>query len=222
MGILFFTVFYAMGYASARIGVGITGASTKMSLVIPVLYGMVVLGEELWYQHILGLVFALLAILLMSVNPGEKLPVKKLFLPLFIFIGSGLVDLSINLLRMTLDDKQLDQRISIILIFSGALSAASMILLCKYRHLFRDLRSLGYGFLLGIPNYFSIYAMIKALGSGKFRTNDFYMINNTGIVVLCFVSGLLLFGEKLTWTKGTGLILSILSVCLILSANAFF
>jgi hypothetical protein len=47
LGCLFFAVFYAMGYASARIGVGITSASTKMSLVIPVFYNAIAFSETL-------------------------------------------------------------------------------------------------------------------------------------------------------------------------------
>jgi drug/metabolite transporter (DMT)-like permease len=219
LGCLFFAVFYSMGYASARIGVGITSASTKMSLVIPVFYNAIALGESLYVHQVFALVFSLAAVVLMSFSPGEKPELKQLLLPFMIFIGSGIVDLSINMLRMETEGRHFNSGTSVILIFSGAICAASFIVLGFNRHLLKDLRSLGFGLLLGIPNYLSIVAMMKALGSGHFSFNTFYMVNNTAVMLLCFLLGLLLFGEKLSWTKAAGLLLAILSIYLILAVH---
>ncbi len=216
IGTLFFSVFYAMGYASAKIGVGITSASTKMSLVLPVLFGSLVLGEALGLRNLVALLLALVAVVLMSRNNDQKLNLKSLVLPFLIFIGSGLVDTVINVLRIELEKRQLDSGTSIIILFLGAFCSAMTVILIKDRHLLKDFRSLGYGILLGIPNYLSIYFMMKALGSGEFSSNQFYMINNTSVMILCFVAGLALFGEKINLSKGIGLLLSILSIYLIL------
>jgi multidrug transporter EmrE-like cation transporter len=91
--------------------------------------------------------------------------------------------------------------------------------LSRNRHLLGDIRSLGFGILLGIPNYLSIVAMMKALGSGEFSFNTFYMVNNTAVMLLCFLLGLMLFREKLTWMRAAGLFLAILSIYLILAVH---
>jgi len=216
LGILFFLIFYAMGYASAKIGVGITSASTKMSLIIPVLFSTFILKEELGLIRLIALLAALLSVVLMSRNKDEKTNLRDILIPFLIFIGSGIIDTSINILQIETEKRQLSNETAVTLIFSGALIISLFLLLIRNRHLLKDFRSLGFGLLLGIPNYLSIYVMIKALGSGAFSSNQFYMVNNTGIMLLCFLLGLILFREKINVWKSLGLVLSIISIYLIL------
>jgi drug/metabolite transporter (DMT)-like permease len=216
LGILFFVVLYGMGYASANIGVGISSASTKMSLVIPVLYAALALHEPFGWSGVLALVCALGAVVLMSWNPGETGGRKNMLIPFLVFIGAGIVDTAINLLRMETEKRQLNHATSVIFIFTGALCASLILILIKDKRLLKDRRSLAYGFLLGIPNYFSIYAMMRALGSGAFSSNGFYMVNNTGIILICFILGIILFREKINLPKVAGLLLSVISIYLVL------
>jgi hypothetical protein len=91
LGVLFFFTFYAMAYVSAKIGVGIASASSKMSLVIPVLAGVLLFGGDFDATKIAALILALIAVILMSRQPGTSQGKKQFVLPFLVFLGYGSV-----------------------------------------------------------------------------------------------------------------------------------
>lgn len=216
LGALFFSIFYLMGYSSAHIGVGITGASAKMSLIIPVLYGAIALKEGMDASKMIALLMALSAVVLMSLESGAKIEARTFLIPMVIFIGSGIIDTALNILQLTLKARGLNTKGAIALTFTGAACTALIVILVRNKKQLLDIRSILFGVLLGIPNYFSIYFMVSALRSGGWASNQFYMINNTGIMALCLLLGWLLFKEKVNAQKGVGFILAIISIYLVL------
>jgi hypothetical protein len=88
-----------MGFASGEIGVGITSAATKMSLIIPVMFGIYVLDETPGIHIYLSLLLVVPAVLLMNSEKGKKPPLKQTGVILAIFVGSGTIDTTINLMR---------------------------------------------------------------------------------------------------------------------------
>jgi multidrug transporter EmrE-like cation transporter len=80
------------------------------------------------------------------------------------------------------------------------------------------IRSVAGGIILGVPNYFSIYAITKALDSGIVQSSVLYPINNMGIVICSAIGAVLLFREKLSWMNWTGIAISVLAIGMI----AFF
>lgn len=218
LGALFFSIFYLMGYSSAHIGVGITGASSKMALIIPVLYGGIVLKEGMDMYKVIALLLALSAVALMSTERGGKLDVRTMLIPLVIFIGSGIIDTALNVMQLTLKSYSMDTRGAIALTFTGATCTALIVILVKNRKQLLDIRSMRFGVLLGIPNYFSIYFTVSALRSGRWMSNQFYMLNNTGIMLLCLILGWILFREKINVKKGVGFLLAVISIYLVLFA----
>lgn len=218
-GLLFFSVFYCMGYSSSHIGVGITGAATKLSLIIPILFSTLVLHEPFSISKLLAILLALTSIVLMSNRDQGQQSLKFILIPLFIFLGSGTIDTLLGIMKQHLNKQNLSQATSIVLIFSGALLPASVLTLKQISNRKNLVRDVALGCLLGIINYFSVHFMLLALGNGKFSMNEFFMINNSGVVALTFTAGLLLFGEKVNLRKMTGLALCLLSIFLILYGN---
>lgn len=216
LGALFFSIFYLMGYSSAHIGVGITGASAKMALIIPVLYGAIVLKEGMDIYKVIALLLALSAVVLMSLERDGKLDTRTILIPFIIFAGSGIIDTALNILQLVLKSQGMDTKGAIALTFTGAMCTAITVILIKNRKQLLDVRSMLFGVLLGIPNYFSIYFMVSALRSGRWASNQFYMLNNTGIMTLCLLLGWLLFREKINVQKGVGFLLAIISIYLVL------
>lgn len=214
LGILFFAVFYSMGYAASRIGVGISSASAKLSLIIPVSYGALVLNEPFGYMRFAALLLAIPAVVLMSYKTGEKFSFKHLGLPLFIFAGSGFIDTALNILQKHLG--LLSPAVAISLIFGAALLSSVLFSVSSGKPLFQEHRSLLYGLILGVPNYFSVHFMLMALRSGAFSSGQFYLINNSGVMLLSFVLAALLFSEQLNLYKIAGLLISVLSIYLVL------
>jgi drug/metabolite transporter (DMT)-like permease len=214
LGILFFFTFYAMGYSSTHIGVGITGASTKMSLVIPVFFGTLFLNEPFHLFQIFGFIMALIAVVLISYNPRDQISKTQWLIPLFIFFSSGLIDTLLNIIQSTFVQKQASLATGIAIIFTGALISSFVFIAISNRALLTHTRSLFFGFLLGIPNYFSVYFLILALGSGIMPSNVFYMINNTSVMLLSFLLALILFKEKINLLKLAGIALAVIGIYL--------
>ena len=82
-----------------------------------------------------------------------------------------------------------------------------------------DIKSLIGGIALGIPNYFSIYFLVKALQEMQkefyMESSSLFMVNNLSIVILSVGIGLVLFREKLDRLKIFGLFLALVSLYLI-------
>jgi uncharacterized membrane protein len=70
-----------------------------------------------------------------------------------------------------------------------------------------------WGVLLGIPNYFSMYFLVKTLG--VFPASYIFPINNIGIVALSTIIALLAFKEQLNKKNILGLGLAIIAILLI-------
>jgi drug/metabolite transporter (DMT)-like permease len=216
LGILFFAIFYAMAYSSAKIGVGISSAAAKLSLMIPVTFGAIVLHEAFGILRIIALFLSIPAVVLMTFNKGEKWSLKALLIPLIIFIGSGIIDTSLNILQKNLNGSSPSS--VIILIFSMALASSIVFSMVTKTNLSREYKSLSHGIILGIPNYFSVHFMMLALGSGLLSSGQFYLVNNSLVMLLSFFLAWVFFSEKINLYKVLGVVISIISIYLILFA----
>ncbi len=214
LGVLFFIVFYAMGFASSTIGIGISSAASKLSLLIPVAFGAIVLNESFGIFRILSLVLVIPAVLLMSYSKDESWKMRSFLIPLFIWVGSGTIDTSLNVLQMNIH-ASLHGKV-ILFIFTGAFVSSMIFASVKKIPLWKHRRSIAFGIALGIPNYLSIHYMLRALHSEFITSSQFYMINNTGVMLLSFISAALLFSEKVNLYKVLGILLSGVSLFLML------
>jgi len=99
LGVLFILVFNLMAKTSQVVGVAVASLATKMSLVIPVLFGVFLYNDKLNIYKIIGILLALVAVYLASIKPKEKEKKKETtnnkqiwLLPLLVFTGSGFMD----------------------------------------------------------------------------------------------------------------------------------
>ena len=77
------------------------------------------------------------------------------------------------------------------------------------------------GIILGIPNYFSIYFLFKALNFYSNNSAAVFPLNNVGIVVASTLIAIVAFGEKLSIKNIIGFILAILSIILMSIEHLF-
>jgi drug/metabolite transporter (DMT)-like permease len=71
------------------------------------------------------------------------------------------------------------------------------------------------GIVLGIPNYFSLYFMIKMLEHPTWKSATIFTVHNVCIVAFTTLLGLLLFKEKLNKANIIGLVLAMISLILV-------
>ncbi|MEM8999929.1 MAG: DMT family transporter [Bacteroidota bacterium] len=217
LGFFFILVFNIMAKTAQKIGVSVASVATKMSLVIPVAVGVIAYQESLSFLKITGIFLALCAVYFVSVKQGGiSLSKKELLLPILVFLGSGTIDASINYFQETQLQTHEFSLFSSIVFAAAALTGFIFILLNWTKKPLRpNFRNILGGLGLGIPNYFSIFFLLKALQNGALNSASIFTINNVAIVMFSTFLGILLFKEKLTGKNWGGIAMAIVSILLV-------
>lgn len=217
LGILFIAIFSIMAKSSQLNGVGVTSVATKMSLVIPVLFAVFYYRDALTFLQIIGIAFALLAVYLASIKKGNsKNKSNALWLPFLVFLGSGVIDTTIKFIQ---EDYLRDNEFAI---FSSTVFGAAALTGCLVvgvqsvkKGLRWNAKNVLGGICLGIPNYFSIFFLLRALNQNTFNSASIFTLNNVAIVLFSTLLGILLFKEKLDWRNWSGVALAVVSIVLV-------
>jgi drug/metabolite transporter (DMT)-like permease len=223
MGVLFVTIFNIVGITAQKIGVAVASVANKLSLIIPVILSVYLYGESVKGWKLAGVILALAAVVLTCYQSKQQesernTSIKKweYLLPFVLFIGSGLLDSLINHVQqqyVTEENKNA-------YLISGFLSAAiigSVLLLIQYitgkqKFAFKHLVA---GLLIGIPNYFSIWCLVRFLKQSPWQSSASIPVNNMGIVLFSSVVAWLLFKERLSRINWLGIVLSLIAIYLI-------
>jgi drug/metabolite transporter (DMT)-like permease len=210
LGIYFIIMFNVMAKTTQLLGVTISSLSSKMSLVIPVFAGFFIQNEEPSILKILAIIMALFSIYLTVTNKDKKN--GPIYLAVILFFGGGILDTSLSLIQFYFleSDKELNLFTSII--FFVAFLCGSIILIVKKQKLKK--RNIIAGITLGIPNFFSIYFLLKTLNTAD--SSIIFPILNIGIVTLSALIGWKIYSENLTTKNWTGLILATLSLAILI------
>ncbi|TAI49082.1 DMT family transporter [Flagellimonas allohymeniacidonis] len=217
LGVLFIVIFNLMAKTSQVAGVSVASVATKMSLAIPVVFGMVLYKEQLSVLQILGIVLALAAVYFASIKGNARaVPKKALLLPFLVFLGSGIIDTSMKYF----EERHLsNEEVAIFsaMIFGAAAFTGLLFILVNLRKkpLKVNYRNLAGGILLGVPNYFSIFFLLRALQNDLFASASIFTINNVAIVMFSTFLGILLFKERMSIKNWSGILLAVVSIVLV-------
>ena len=217
-GFWFIFTYLLMTASTQRFGVTVTSLSSKLSVVLPTLAGVVLFSETLNFVATMGIVLALVALVL--VVGGKKNNVKTkgsgwivTLLPVFIFFGTGTGDILMKVTEQQNTVGNLGFMIAFIyfvaLIF-GIIIVVWDIARGKSRW---QWKSAAGGIMLGVINYFSTFCVYNSMRC--FDNVVLFPIYNIGVVSLTAIVGWLLFKEKLTWKNYLGLGIAIIAVILI-------
>lgn len=222
LGGLFLFIFYLISRTAQQIGISTASIANKMSVVIPVLFSLFYLHEELSLLKIAGIGLALLAVYLSSASKSNNGEFKKLlWLPALVFVGSGLIDTTINFVNAYYVHTKNDSALFTITTFITAFICGVGVIVwqsatgrLQLRALLSAKNVLG-GLLLGIPNYFSIFFIFKSLESNLLSSAQLFPVLNLCNVALASISGWLLFKEKLSIMNIVGIVLALVSIIII-------
>jgi len=218
LGALFIIVFNLMGITTQKNGLSVVSVATKMSVVVPVLFGLLYYNESLGTLKLIGIAIALIAVYLTSNKSNQGITVnrKSIVLPILVFIGSGVIDTSIKFLEDTYVANNDVPLFSAIIFLAAAIIGFIFIIIQIIRGSFNfEFKNIIAGICLGVPNYFSIYFLVKTLRSDILESSGIFAINNVSIVALSTFAGIFIFKEKLIRKNWVGIALAILSIILI-------
>tara|TARA_R110000787_G_scaffold286385_1_gene404542 strand:- start:18639 stop:19382 length:744 start_codon:yes stop_codon:yes gene_type:complete len=218
LGALFIIVFNLMAITTQRSGLSAVSVATKMSVVIPVLFGLIYYNESLGAIKLIGIGIALIAVYLTSNKSNQRISInrKLILLPILVFVGSGIIDTSLKFLEDTYVANNDVPLFSAIIFLAAAIIGFIIIIIQVIKGSFKfEIKNVIAGICLGVPNYFSIFYLVKTLRSDILESSGIFAINNVSIVMLSTFAGIFLFKEKLIRKNWIGIALAILSIILI-------
>ena len=222
LGIMFILVFNVMALTSQKNGLSVASVSSKMSVVIAIIFGVWYYEESIGLVKLIGILLALVAVYLTSIKEKNEIVKKnKDFLfPVLLFFGSGAIDTSLKYVETSFVAEGGVPLFSAT-IFGCAFGLGVIVLLYqKVKGILSfEFKSILGGILLGVPNYFSIVYLLKALSTEGMESSTAFTLNNVGIVILSTLFGLFIFKEKLISKNWFGIIVAIVSIILIMSVN---
>ncbi len=211
LGLLFISIFNLMAITSQKNGLSVASVSGKMGVVIPIIFAVIVYKEQLTVLSSLGVLIALLAVYFTSVKEKAMTFDKKtLIYPVLLFFGSGIIDTFIKFMETNYVNSS-EAPLFLSMVFGIAGLAGFVILIVK-ANLKIELKNIVGGVLLGVPNYFSMAYLIKALQNDSLNSSTIFTINNVAIVALTTIFAILFFKEKLSLKNWLGIILAIISI----------
>lgn len=220
IGLLLVVGFYAASLTSQLLGVSVTSVASKMSMVFPVLFSLFFMqidSKSFTFLNYSGMLLALISIYLGSLRESADKKVahsKKylLILPFIVFLAGGLIDVSLNYSNHKLLNAENEKIFPIFLFAAAAFIGLIMFFFQKGKFQFKSLIG---GIYLGIPNYFSLYFVLKALTAFENNGAVFFPIYNVGIIMLSSFTAMIIFKEKLSKINFLGLGLSVLALFLL-------
>ena len=219
LGALFIIVFNLMAITTQHNGLSVVSVATKMALVIPIAFGLWYYKEPLGTSKAAGIVLALIAVYLVAVKKDSSIILQKknLVFPVLVFLGSGLIDTSLNFLQNDfITDKSLIPLFSSTIFLTAGVIGIMVLVAQKIKGvLVLEFKNIIAGIVLGIPNYFSIYFLVKALRSNLFDSSGIFTINNVGIVIISTLLGIAFFKEQLSVKNWIGITLAVISIALV-------
>ncbi len=221
MGTIFVFLFNLVALTAQKLGVAIASVAYKLSLVIPYLFSIYLYDEVNTVLKTIGIGLALLAVILTCYNPAENSALGRnnfsiYLLPVILFFGSGLLDTMIKYVEQTFLNSSNNNDYLVTAFFFAALVGSILLgaQLLQDRQQF-SWKALIAGICIGIPNYLSIWCLVKVLKEYGTNSSAIIPINNMGIVLFSSVAAFILFRERLSMVNWAGILLAVGAIALI-------
>ncbi len=210
LGVLFIIMFNVMAITTQKLSISIAATASKMSLIIPVLLTFLLqknFNTSLF--KIIGIFIGLLSVYFIF-KKDEKIK-KPISIAVLLFFGSGIVDASIDYIRSYL--LLIDEYVLFIATIFFTAFIIGLLQIIYHKHSIK-IKNILAGIVLGIPNYFSIYFVLKALENLGAIT--VFSSLNIGVVLISSILSALYYKEHISKINWFGILLACTSILLIL------
>lgn len=217
MGVCFISIFNLMAHCTRTNGITTMVLANKLSLVIPVIAALIMYHEDASAVKVLGILLAFPAVYLVTKTAGNIQESGNLFWPALLFVASGSLDTLMNYIQGTYLHTTEAQAACTIICFAtaGAAGVILLLILVVLRKTRIELKNVLAGICLGIPNFFSIFFLVKALRSNIFQSSATIPLLNVSILVATSLMAMLFFKERAGKLRIAGLVLALAAILLI-------
>jgi hypothetical protein len=215
-GLLWPGTLHVLAWGIRRFGVALVGSVARLALVVPVAFGLLFLHERLTWQIGAGVLAAGVAFLLLSplwARDWQGVSGQAVwYFPMLVLV-MGVVELWANL--FVTYGVAAQGFLFLTLIFSfAALFAWGMV---WWQGVAVEKVAVRRGLLVGFPNFFATFFMIETLKSPLFLGHSAvaYSLYSVAGVVLVFVTGALVWRERVTAVSVAGALVAALAIVLL-------
>lgn len=212
-GLLFMGGILVLAMSTQRSGVALTNIAARASMIIPVVAGWLLLGEQSPKWVFIALVLVAMVMIFGKFGEKDKISPAQTVLPLCVLLLFGLNDFMLKFTKSRLGNFK--EGNAMLFIFSTAAVFCVLTYLVRghySQHKF-DWRAIPGGILLGLANSSCTAMMLKALG--VMDGVVFFPLYNVGVVCVTLLVGTLVFREKLKVLQIAGIVLAAASIVFI-------
>ncbi len=223
LGLVFISGFNAAAQTVRYFGVTISQVMQKMSILLTVPFAIWVYQESSGGTKWAGFALALMAIILVNWRQEPPLATTALvpsgmgllWIPLLTWVLSGVIEMVLVTVQYErLTDTSNPIFITTVFGTAGLLGLVLAIIGLALGRLRFSWRNVVGGILLGIPNYASMWFLLRALDSGLEASVAFPLMN-IGIILTTTFGAVWLFQECLSGLQRWGIALAIAAIALI-------
>ena len=213
-GIMYLVSFVFMQWNMRKNGVVLTSTFTKLGVLVPTIMAIVVFREQPKLMQTLGIILAIAAIIIIHFdkeNDGAAKAVGgsfKIWLLLQLLV-SGFTDSLANIY-----DKAGSAALKDHYLFYTFLAALALAVIMTFKKKVKVSKwDLIFGFIIGIPNYFSASFLLLALQSVPAIIT--YPVYSVGTIVAITAGSVVLFKEQISSRKRVALLIVMLALVLL-------
>ena len=220
LGIVFITGFTGAALTVKHFGVTVSQIMQKMSILVTVPFAILVYHESASIWKITGVAMALAAIILVNwpkqSNTGATSSANKnlIWLPIITWALAGVIEITFLWVQgekyVAPDNVRF---ISTVFGTAGVLGLSVAVFNWIRGTMFFSIKNVWGGIILGIPNFGSMYFLLRALGTGLEGSVVFPVIN-VGIILVTTIGAVALFRERLSTINWIGFLLALLAIIL--------
>ena len=213
IGTLFIIVFNFYAIGIQKIGISISTLTSKISLIIPVTAAFILYPEKNNFNITTGaaITLAIIGIYLSLTKSGKiSFDKKYLWLIILIFTGQGFSDLVFNDFAQNYSNG-VGYLFFFILFISASISGSIILItrLIKGKAKLQT-KSIVWGIIFGIPNFFSLVYFLKAL---ELKESVIVLpIISMGIVISSSIIGSIIYKEEISRNNWIGISFSIFAI----------
>ncbi len=210
---VFTGVFYLAGLLLIQInikknGVVLSSIFQKLGLIVQVLISIILFNERPELMQIAGILIGLVAVVLINYEKEQTAINFKLGL-ILILIVSGFCD-GMSKVHEEMGNPALSEHF-LLYTFGTALILCLLLIAVKKEKF--EWKQIGFGILLGVPNYFSARFLLKALN--EIPAVIAFPTFSVATIIVITLAGLLIFKEKLSKRQWVSLGLILLALVLL-------
>ena len=213
IGFMFVTIMFLIVKCTLESGIAIATTANKMSVVIPVIIALFFYNDTASIMKVTGITLSLLGVYLVTTNSQTSL--REILLPAAIFLSSGILDSVFNYAQRNFVNENNYYLFIATIFISAAIIGVPVLLAMKNERMIIRRQELLSGLVMGIPNFFTVYFLLKALDTPGLQSSMVFPVNNVGVVLVTTIGAVVFFKEKLFSRNSIGVAFCIVALFLI-------